>query len=144
MTQIVIKSLGTAAIYIAGGIPKNFINDSVVMSYIFGLNRENDCAVQLKTAVIHDGGLATRTNLPSATYVSTRLSGAKRGAPRGNPHVLRAVRPRRSRLSMKILRRRMYPGTTSIWRLQCRRRRLVSREPQPPKNHRHRSPKEGK
>jgi Fe-S-cluster-containing dehydrogenase component len=41
MTQIVIKSLGTAAIYIAGGIPKNFINDSVVMSYIFGLNRES-------------------------------------------------------------------------------------------------------
>ena len=61
MTQIVVKSLGTAAIYIAGGIPKNFINDSVVMSYIFGLNREHDCAVQLKTAVIHDGGLASST-----------------------------------------------------------------------------------
>ncbi len=50
MTQIVVKSLGTAAIYIAGGIPKNFINDSVVMSCIFGLNR---------AAVIHDGGLAS-------------------------------------------------------------------------------------
>ncbi len=45
-----VKSLGTAAIYIAGGIPKNFINDSVIMSYIFGLNR---------AAVIHDGGLAS-------------------------------------------------------------------------------------
>jgi deoxyhypusine synthase len=31
------------------------------MSYIFGLNREHDCAVQLKTAVIHDGGLASST-----------------------------------------------------------------------------------
>jgi deoxyhypusine synthase len=39
LTQIVVKSPGTAAIYVAGGIPKNFINDSVVMSYIFGLNR---------------------------------------------------------------------------------------------------------
>jgi deoxyhypusine synthase len=61
LTQIVVKSLGTAAIYVAGGIPKNFINDSVVMSYIFGLNRGHDYAVQLTTAVIHDGGLSSST-----------------------------------------------------------------------------------
>ena len=61
LTQIVVKSPGTAAIYVAGGIPKNFINDSVVMSYIFGLNRGHDYAVQLTTAVIHDGGLSSST-----------------------------------------------------------------------------------
>ncbi len=32
------------------------------MSCIFGLNREQDCAVQLKTAAIHDGGLASSTS----------------------------------------------------------------------------------
>jgi deoxyhypusine synthase len=61
LTQIVVKSPGTAAIYVAGGIPKNFINDSVVMSYIFGLNRGHDYAVQLTTAVVHDGGLSSST-----------------------------------------------------------------------------------
>jgi deoxyhypusine synthase len=61
LTQIVVKSPGTAAIYVAGGIPKNFINDSVVMSYIFGLNRGHDYAIQLTTAVIHDGGLSSST-----------------------------------------------------------------------------------
>jgi deoxyhypusine synthase len=61
LTQIVVNSPGTAAIYVAGGVPKNFINDSVVMSYIFGLNRGHDYAVQLTTAVVHDGGLSSST-----------------------------------------------------------------------------------
>ena len=61
LTQIVVQSPGTAAIYVSGGVPKNFINDSVVMSYIFGLNRGHDYAVQMTTAVVHDGGLSSST-----------------------------------------------------------------------------------
>jgi len=61
LTQIVVNSPGTAAIYVAGGVPKNYINDSVVMSYIFGLDRGHDYAVQLTTAVVHDGGLSSST-----------------------------------------------------------------------------------
>src|SRR3989338_10365336 len=38
LTQIVVQSKSTAAIYVAGGVPKNFINDSIVMAYIFGCN----------------------------------------------------------------------------------------------------------
>ena len=61
LTQLVVQSPGTAAIYVSGGVPKNFINDSVVMSYIFGLNRGHDYAVQMTTAVVHDGGLSSST-----------------------------------------------------------------------------------
>jgi deoxyhypusine synthase len=61
LTQMVVNSPGTAAIYIAGGVPKNYINDSVVMSYIFGLDRGHDYAIQLTTAVVHDGGLSSST-----------------------------------------------------------------------------------
>ncbi len=61
LTQLVVNSRGTAAIYISGGVPKNYINDSVVMSYIFGLDRGHDYAIQLTTAVVHDGGLSSST-----------------------------------------------------------------------------------
>jgi len=61
LTQIVVKSPRTAAIYVAGGVPKNYINDSVVMSYIFGLDRGHDYAVQITTAVTQDGGLSGST-----------------------------------------------------------------------------------
>ena len=61
LTQIVVKSPGTAAIYVAGGVPKNYINDSVVMSYIFGLDRGHDYAIQITTAVTADGGLSSST-----------------------------------------------------------------------------------
>lgn len=61
LTQYVVKSSCTAAIYIAGGVPKNYINDSVVMSYIFGLERGHDYALQLTTAVVNDGGLSSST-----------------------------------------------------------------------------------
>jgi deoxyhypusine synthase len=62
LTQIIVKSPATAAIYIAGGVPKNYINDSVVMSYIF--NREDHghrYALQTTTAVVSDGGLSSST-----------------------------------------------------------------------------------
>ncbi len=62
LTQIVVKSKATSAIYIAGGVPKNFINDSVVMSYIFGSDTGGHrYALQLTTDVPHWGGLSGST-----------------------------------------------------------------------------------
>ena len=62
LTQIVVQSPATAAIYIAGGVPKNYINDSVVMGYIFGLkDRGHRYALQMTTAVTADGGLSSST-----------------------------------------------------------------------------------
>jgi deoxyhypusine synthase len=61
LTQIVAKSRKTAAIYVAGGVPKNYINDSVVMSYIFGRETGHSYALQITTAVSHDGGLSGST-----------------------------------------------------------------------------------
>jgi deoxyhypusine synthase len=61
LTQIVVQSPCTAAIYVAGGVPKNYINDSVVMSYIFNQDRGHDYALQVTTAVTQDGGLSGST-----------------------------------------------------------------------------------
>ncbi len=61
LTQIVVKSKKTAAIYVAGGVPKNYINDSIVMGYIFGLDRGHAYAIQVTTAVTADGGLSSST-----------------------------------------------------------------------------------
>ncbi len=61
LAQVVVKSRKTAAIYVAGGVPKNYINDSVVMSYIFGLERGHAYAIQVTTAVTADGGLSSST-----------------------------------------------------------------------------------
>ncbi len=61
LTQIVANANKTAAIYVAGGVPKNYINDSVVMSYIFGVERGHSYAIQVTTAVSLDGGLSGST-----------------------------------------------------------------------------------
>jgi deoxyhypusine synthase len=62
LTQVVAQSPATSAIYIAGGVPKNYINDSVVMSYIFDSNPEGHrYALQVTTAVVNDGGLSSST-----------------------------------------------------------------------------------
>lgn len=61
LTQIVVESKKTAAIYVAGGVPKNYINDSIVMAYIFGLERGHSYAIQVTTAVTADGGLSSST-----------------------------------------------------------------------------------
>lgn len=62
LTQIVVQSKATSAIYIAGGVPKNFINDSVVMSYIFGKDTGGHrYAFQLTTDSPHWGGLSGST-----------------------------------------------------------------------------------
>lgn len=62
LTQIVAQSEATAAIYVAGGVPKNYINDSIVMSYIFGCrDHGHRYAIQTTTAVTQDGGLSSST-----------------------------------------------------------------------------------
>jgi deoxyhypusine synthase len=62
LTQLVVKSPCTAAVYIAGGVPKNFINDSVVMSYVFGQDTGGHrYALQLTTDSPHWGGLSGST-----------------------------------------------------------------------------------
>lgn len=62
LTQCVVKSKKTAAIYIAGGVPKNYINDSVVMGYIFNKDTGGHTyALQITTDVPHWGGLSGST-----------------------------------------------------------------------------------
>lgn len=62
LTQIVVKSSRTSAVYVAGGVPKNYINDSVVMSYIFGRETGgHKYAIQVTTDVPHWGGLSGST-----------------------------------------------------------------------------------
>ena len=61
VVQVVLKSAKTSAIYVAGGVPKNYINDSIVMAYIFNQERGHDYAIQVTTAVTQDGGLSSST-----------------------------------------------------------------------------------
>lgn len=62
LTQLVVNSPCTAAVYIAGGVPKNFINDAVVMSYVFDRDTGGHrYAIQLTTDVPHWGGLSGST-----------------------------------------------------------------------------------
>ncbi len=62
LTQIIAQSPASSAIYIAGGVPKNYINDSVVMSYIFGKDTGGHrYAFQLTTDAPHWGGLSGST-----------------------------------------------------------------------------------
>ncbi len=62
LTQVVSQAPATAAIYVAGGVPKNYINDSIVMSYIFeARDHGHRYAIQMTTAVVSDGGLSSST-----------------------------------------------------------------------------------
>jgi deoxyhypusine synthase len=62
LTQIVAGSKATAAIYVAGGVPKNYINDSIIMSYLFDRRDQGHrYAIQMTTAVTQDGGLSSST-----------------------------------------------------------------------------------
>jgi deoxyhypusine synthase len=62
LTQIVVQSPATAAIYVSGGVPKNYINDSIVMSYIFGIDTGgHKYALQITTDAPHWGGLGGST-----------------------------------------------------------------------------------
>jgi deoxyhypusine synthase len=62
LTQIVVQSPATAALYVSGGVPKNYINDSIVMSYIFGVDTGGHrYALQITTDAPHWGGLGGST-----------------------------------------------------------------------------------
>ncbi len=62
ITQTLVKSPATAAAYIAGGVPKNYINDTVVMSYVFNHDTPGHrYAFQLTADVPHWGGLSGST-----------------------------------------------------------------------------------
>jgi len=62
LTQIIVKSKKTAAIYVAGGVPKNFINDAVVMAYVFGVETGGHVyAFQLTADSPQWGGLSGST-----------------------------------------------------------------------------------
>jgi len=62
ITQAVVKSKRTAAFYVAGGVPKNYINDSIVMSYIFNrYTGGHKYAIQMTTDAPHWGGLSGST-----------------------------------------------------------------------------------
>ena len=62
LCQIVARSEATAAIFVACGVPKNYINDAVVTSYVFGRpDHGHRYALQVTTAVTADGGLSGST-----------------------------------------------------------------------------------
>ncbi len=63
LTQILVASKKTGAIYIGGGTPKNYINDAVVMAN-YSMNREvegHEYALQITSANPMDGGLSGST-----------------------------------------------------------------------------------
>jgi len=72
LTQIVVQSPETAAIYIAGGVPKNYINDSVVMSYIFEAEKGHSYALQLTADNPHWGGLSGSTLQEAVSWGKSR------------------------------------------------------------------------
>jgi deoxyhypusine synthase len=63
IVDIILKSKCTSAIYIGGGVPKNFVNDAVVMAnFDFGAGLDgHKYAIQLSTAMPMDGGLSGST-----------------------------------------------------------------------------------
>ncbi|MCE2390582.1 MAG: deoxyhypusine synthase family protein [Proteobacteria bacterium] len=78
LTQIVAQSPATAAIYVAGGVPKNYINDSVVMSYIFERRDQGHrYALQTTTAVSADGGLSGSTLDEAKSWGKIRVEAAR-------------------------------------------------------------------
>jgi deoxyhypusine synthase len=63
MVQIILNSKRTGAVYVGGGVPKNFINDAIVMAnFDFGASVEgHKYAIQISTAIPMDGGLSGST-----------------------------------------------------------------------------------
>ncbi len=63
MVQIILQSKSSGAVYIGGGVPKNFINDAIVMAnFDFGAEVEgHKYAIQISTALPMDGGLSGST-----------------------------------------------------------------------------------
>ena len=78
ITQIVARAPATGAIYVAGGVPKNWINDSVVMSYIFEKKEfGHRYALQVTTAVVSDGGLSSSTLDEATSWGKVRKTASR-------------------------------------------------------------------
>ena len=78
LTQIVVNAPATAAFYVAGGVPKNYINDSVVMSYIFERkDAGHRYALQMSTAVVSDGGLSSSTLDEATSWGKVKKTAAR-------------------------------------------------------------------
>lgn len=63
IVQIILEAQATGAVYIGGGVPKNFVNDAIVMAN-FDFNAAVDghsYAIQVSTAIPMDGGLSGST-----------------------------------------------------------------------------------
>jgi len=63
MVQVLSQSTSTGSIYIGGGVPKNFINDAIVMAvYDFNMDlKGHKYGIQITTATPFDGGLSGST-----------------------------------------------------------------------------------
>ena len=63
IVQIILKSKMTGAVYIGGGVPKNFVNDAIVMANLdFNASVDGHMyAIQVSTAIPMDGGLSGST-----------------------------------------------------------------------------------
>ncbi len=63
IVQIILNSKATGAVYIGGGVPKNFVNDAIVMAnFDFNASVEGHTyAIQISTALPMDGGLSGST-----------------------------------------------------------------------------------
>jgi deoxyhypusine synthase len=78
LTQVVARSPATGVIYVAGGVPKNYINDSIVMSYIFDRkDHGHRYAIQMTTAVTADGGLSSSTLEEAQSWGKIRKTAAR-------------------------------------------------------------------
>jgi deoxyhypusine synthase len=63
IVQLILQSKMTGAVYIGGGVPKNFVNDAIVMANLdFDAEVEGHTyAIQVSTAIPMDGGLSGST-----------------------------------------------------------------------------------
>lgn len=63
IVQLIMQSKMTGAVYIGGGVPKNFVNDAIVMANLdFDAEVEgHSYAIQVSTAIPMDGGLSGST-----------------------------------------------------------------------------------
>jgi len=63
IVQTIVNSRCSGGIYIGGGVPKNYINDAIVMANLnFGATQEgHKYAIQVSTATSADGGLSGST-----------------------------------------------------------------------------------
>lgn len=78
ITQIVNQSKRTSAFYVAGGVPKNYINDSVVMTYIFDRDTGgHKYALQITTDAPHWGGLSGSTLKEAQSWGKINLEANK-------------------------------------------------------------------